>query len=62
MRLPVASRGLHVVAPLALALVTLAVFAPALSNGKGAMPAWKSHLSDEDRWRLVAFVRTFRTR
>src|SRR5437660_270988 len=33
MRLPVASRGLHVVAPLALALVTLAVFAPALSNG-----------------------------
>jgi hypothetical protein len=33
MRLPVASRRLHVVAPLALALVTLAVFAPALSNG-----------------------------
>ena len=33
MRLPVASRGLHVVAPLALALVTLAAFAPALSNG-----------------------------
>src|SRR5437879_9776902 len=33
MRLPVASRRLHVVAPLALALVTFAVFAPALSNG-----------------------------
>ena len=33
-----------------------------ISNGKGAMPAWKSLLSDEDRWRLVAFVRTFRTR
>src|SRR6266481_3893501 len=33
MRLPVASRRLHVVAPFALALVTLAVFAPALSNG-----------------------------
>jgi Cytochrome C oxidase, cbb3-type, subunit III len=32
------------------------------SNGKGAMPAWKSLLSDEDRWRLVAFVRTFRSR
>jgi hypothetical protein len=33
-----------------------------ISNGKGAMPAWKSLLSDEDRWRLVAFVRTFRSR
>jgi len=33
-----------------------------ISNGKGAMPAWKSLLSDEDRWRLVAFVRTFRIR
>src|SRR5260370_25782588 len=33
MRLPVASRRLHVVAPIALALVTLAVFAPALPNG-----------------------------
>lgn len=33
-----------------------------ISTGKGAMPAWKSLLSDEDRWRLVAFVRTFQTR
>jgi mono/diheme cytochrome c family protein len=30
-----------------------------ISNGKGAMPAWKAQLSEEDRWRLVAFVRTF---
>ena len=29
-----------------------------ISNGKGAMPAWKAQLSEEDRWRLVAFVRT----
>ncbi len=30
-----------------------------ISNGKGAMPAWGTLLSDEDRWRLVAMVRTF---
>jgi len=31
-----------------------------ISNGKGAMPSWKSLLPDEDRWRLVAFVRSLR--
>jgi mono/diheme cytochrome c family protein len=33
-----------------------------VSKRKGAMPAWKSLLSNEDRWRLVALVRTFQGR
>lgn len=31
-----------------------------ISNGKGAMPNWGSLLPEEDRWRLVMFVRTLR--
>ena len=29
-----------------------------ITNGRGPMPPWK-HLSDNDRWSLVHFVRTF---
>jgi mono/diheme cytochrome c family protein len=28
-----------------------------ISNGKGAMPAWKKLMSDEERWQMVHFVR-----
>lgn len=30
-----------------------------ISNGRGPMPSWK-HLSDDDRWNLVHFIRTFK--
>lgn len=33
-----------------------------ISNGKGAMPAWSTILTDEDIWKLVTFVRTFQSR
>ncbi len=29
-----------------------------MSEGKGAMIAWKHIISEEDRWRLVNFIRT----
>lgn len=31
-----------------------------IANGWGAMPAWKTFLSDEEIWKLAAFVRTLR--
>lgn len=31
-----------------------------IANGKGPMPAWNTILTDEDCWKLVTFVRTFR--
>ena len=31
-----------------------------ISNGKGAMPAWNTILTDEDCWKLVTYIRTFR--
>jgi hypothetical protein len=31
-----------------------------ISNGKGIMPAWNTILTDEDCWKLVIFIRTFR--
>ncbi len=30
-----------------------------ISTGRGAMPAWKTLLPEEDRWRLVRYIRTF---
>jgi len=33
-----------------------------IANGRGAMPAWSTLLTDEDLWKLVAFLRTFRGR
>ena len=30
-----------------------------ITNGRGPMPSW-SHLSDDDRWSLVHFIRTFK--
>lgn len=33
-----------------------------ISNGRGAMPAWNTILSDEDCWKLVIFVRSFQSR
>lgn len=30
-----------------------------LSHGYGAMPMWGDALSDDDRWQLVAFIRSF---
>lgn len=32
-----------------------------IANGKGAMPAWNTILTDEDCWKLVTFVRTFQS-
>lgn len=31
-----------------------------ISNGRGAMPAWKATLSETDRWTLVHHVRSFK--
>lgn len=30
-----------------------------VTNGKGAMPAWKGQLSGQDRWDVLTYVRTF---
>ncbi len=30
-----------------------------ISNGRGPMPAWKGIISENDRWALVHFIRTF---
>ena len=30
-----------------------------ISNGRGAMPPWK-HLSENDRWALVRYIRSFK--
>jgi mono/diheme cytochrome c family protein len=30
-----------------------------LSHGYGAMPMWGDALSDDDRWQLIAFIRSF---
>jgi YHS domain-containing protein/mono/diheme cytochrome c family protein len=29
-----------------------------ISNGKGAMPSWKSTISEKDRWNLVNYIRS----
>ena len=31
-----------------------------LSHGYGAMPMWGDALSDDDRWQLIAFIRSFK--
>jgi mono/diheme cytochrome c family protein len=31
-----------------------------LTHGYGAMPTWSDALSDEDRWQLVAYIRSFK--
>ena len=31
-----------------------------ISNGRGAMPPWKSSISENDRWAFVHFIRTFK--
>jgi mono/diheme cytochrome c family protein len=31
-----------------------------ISNGRGAMPAWKATLSENDRWTLVHYVRSLK--
>lgn len=28
-----------------------------MSNGRGPMPAWKDELTDEERWKLVGYIR-----
>jgi mono/diheme cytochrome c family protein len=28
-----------------------------MSNGRGPMPAWKDELTEEERWKLVGFIR-----
>jgi mono/diheme cytochrome c family protein len=33
-----------------------------ISTGRGAMPSWKTLLPEEDRWRLVRYIRTFSDR
>jgi len=30
-----------------------------VTNGKGAMPAWKGQLTEQDRWDVLTYVRTF---
>ncbi len=30
-----------------------------VTNGKGGMPPWKSQLSEQDRWDVLAYIRTF---
>ncbi len=37
---------------------SLATFFDAVTNGKGAMPAWGSILSEEDRWAALSYIRT----
>ena len=31
-----------------------------ISNGRGAMPAWKATLSESDRWTMVHYVRSLK--
>ena len=31
-----------------------------LSHGYGAMPMWRDMLSDDNRWQLIAFIRSFK--